>query len=102
MGNTVRMTVSHYTISGMGEVRSVGDLIVRIEYNSNMKIDKAKEYVVNKLRIFAMDIADEYVIGNSGRSSRSALSLPSLRGIAAKMNIKKPLDIEINSCEKFR
>ena len=83
------MAVPHYMASGMGGIRSAGDLVARMEYNSNMKVDKAKEYVAKKLGISTLEIADECIPG-----------VP--RGIAAKMNIEKLLDIKINSCEKFR
>ena len=77
------MAVPHYMASGMGGIRTAGDLVARMEYDSNMKIDKAKEYVAKKLGIDSLEPG-----------------VP--RGIAAKMNIEKLLDIKINSCEKFR
>ena len=86
------MAVPHYMASGMGGIRSAGDLVARMEYNSNMKVDKAKEYVAKKLGISTLEIADECIMREPG--------VP--RGIAAKMNIEKLLDIKINSCEKFR
>ena len=94
------MAVPHYMASGMGGIRSAGDLVARMEYNSNMKVDKAKEYVAKNL-----EIADECIM----RELREELKIGTVtavpgvpRGIAAKMNIEKLLDIKINSCEKFR
>ena len=95
------MAVPHYMASGMGGIRSAGDLVARMEYNSNMKVDKAKEYVAKKLGISTLEIADECIM----RELREELKIgtPGVpRGIAAKMNIEKLLDIKINSCEKFR
>ena len=84
---------------------SAGDLVARMEYNSNMKVDKAKEYVAKKLGISTLEIADECIM----RELREELKIGTVtavpgvpRGIAAKMNIEKLLDIKINSCEKFR
>ena len=84
---------------------STGDLVARMEYDSNMKIGKAKEYVAKKLGIDTLDIADECIM----RELREELKIGTVtavpgvpRGIAAKMNIEKLLDIKINSCEKFR
>lgn len=99
------MAVPHYLASGMGGIRSAGDLVARMEYCQNMKVDKAKEYVAKKLGISTLDIADEHVM----RDLREELKIGVVtgvpgapRGIAAKMNIEKLLDIKINSCEHFR
>ena len=99
------MAVPHYMASGMGGIRTAGDLVARMEYDSNMKIGKAKEYVAKKLGIDTLDIADECIM----RELREELKIGTVtavpgvpRGIAAKMNIEKLLDIKINSCEKFR
>ena len=105
MGDTAGMAVPHYMASGMGGIRSGGDLVARMQFTKNMKIGKAKEYVAKKLGVSAMDIADEHVM----RELREELKIGVItgvpcapRGIAAKMNIERLLDIKINSCEKFR
>ena len=94
------MAVPHYMASGMGGIRTAGDLVARMEYDSNMKIDKAKEYVAKKLGIDSLEIADECIM----RELREELKIGTVtavpgvpRGIAAKMNIEKLLDIKINS-----
>lgn len=105
MGDTAGMAVPHFMASGMGGIRSAGDLVARMEYSKNMKVGKAKDYVAKKLGISTLDIADEYIM----RELREELKIGTVtglpgapRGIAAKMNIEKLLDIKINSCEKFR
>ncbi len=99
------MAIPHFMASGMGGIRSSGDLVARMEYDKNMKIDKAKEYVAKKLGLSTLEIADEFIM----RDLREELGIGVVtavpgapRGIAAKMNIEKLLDIKINSCEKFR
>ncbi len=99
------MAVPHYMASGMGGIRSAGDLVARMEYGKNMKVGPAKEYVAKKLGITTMEIADEHIM----RDLREELKIGVItgvpgapRGIAAKMNIEKLLDIKINSCEIFR
>ncbi len=91
--------------SGMGGIRSAGDLVARMEFGKNMKIKDAKQYVAKKLGLDVLDIADEFVM----RDLREELKIGvvtgvpgATRGIAAKMNIEDLLDIKINSCEKFR
>jgi dimethylamine--corrinoid protein Co-methyltransferase len=99
------MAVPHYTTSGMGGIRSAGDLVARMQFSKNMKIRESKEYVAKKLGISTLDIADEHVM----RELREELGIGVItgvpgapRGIAAKMNIEKILDIKIKSCEVFR
>lgn len=91
--------------SGMGGIRTTGDLVSRMMFGKNMRINEAKEYVAKKLGITTVELADEYVM----RSLREELGIGVVtgvpgapRGIAAKMNIEDLLDIKINSCEKFR
>jgi Dimethylamine methyltransferase (Dimeth_PyL). len=105
VGDTAGMAVPHYMASGMGGIRSAGDLVARMEYTKNMKVDKAKEYVAKKLGVSVLDVADEHVM----RELREELKIGVItgvpgapRGIAAKMNIENILDIKINSCEIFR
>lgn len=97
--------MAHMLASGMGGIRTAGDLVARMEYAKNMKVDKAKEYVAKKLGLSTLDIADEHVMRDLREELKIGVvtGLPgSPRGIAAKMNIEKLLDIKINSCEKFR
>ena len=99
------MDMAHMLASGMGGIRTAGDLVARMEYAKNMKVDKAKEYVAMKLGLSTLDIADEHVMRDLREELKIGVvtGLPGApRGIAAKMNIEKLLDIKINSCEKFR
>ena len=105
MGDPVGMDMAHMLASGMGGIRTAGDLVARMEYAKNMKVDKAKEYVAKKLGLSTLDIADEHVMRDLREELKIGVvtGLPGApRGIAAKMNIEKLLDIKINSCEKFR
>ncbi len=99
------MDLPHFLTSGMGGIRSSGDLVARMEFGKNMRVKDAKAYVAKKLGIDVIDIADEFVM----RDLREELGIGvvtgvpgATRGIAAKMNIENLLDIKINSCEKFR
>ena len=99
------MAVPHFMASGMGGIRSAGDLVARMQFSKNMKIDKAKEYVAKKLGLSTLEIADEHIM----RDLREELKIGVVtgvpgapRGIAAKMNIERLIDTKINSCEIFR
>lgn len=105
MGDTAGMAISHFMASGMGGIRTAGDLVARMEYDKKMRLADAKKYVAKKLGVDTMDIADEYVMRELREEKRLGVvtAVPGApRGIAAKMNIEKLLDIKINSCEKFR
>lgn len=99
------MDIPHLMASGMGGIRSAGDLVARMMYDKKMKLKDAKAYVAKKLGLDCVEIADECIM----RDLREELGIGVVtgvpgapRGIAAKMNIEKLLDIKINSCEKFR
>ena len=86
-------------------MRAAGDLVARMEFSKNMRINEAKEYVAKKLGVDVLSLVDEHVM----RELREELdigvitSVPgAAKGIAAKMNIEKLLGIKINSCNVFR
>jgi dimethylamine--corrinoid protein Co-methyltransferase len=99
------MPISHIMASGMTGMRAAGDLVARMEFSKNMRINEAKEYVAKKLGVDVLSLVDEHVM----RELREELdigvitSVPgAAKGIAAKMNIEKLLGIKINSCDVFR
>jgi Dimethylamine methyltransferase (Dimeth_PyL) len=99
------MPISHIMASGMTGIRAAGDLVARMQFSKNMRIKEAKEYVAKKLGVDTMSLADEYVM----RELREELDIGVItsvagaaKGIAAKMNIEKLLDVKINCCELFR
>ena len=99
------MAMPHAQSSGMGGIRTAGDLVARMQFAKNMHINEAKEHVAKTLDLTPLDLRDEEVM----REKRQDLDigvvtgLPGApRGIAAKMNIEKLLGLKINSCEHFR
>ena len=105
MGDTAGMTVAHMVASGMGGIRTAGDMVARMMYAKNMKLDKAKEYVAKKLGINTIDMADEVVMRELREEMKLGVvtAVPGApRGIAAKLNIEELLGIKINSCDLFR
>ena len=99
------MPISHIMASGMTGIRAGGDLVARMQFAKNMKIKEAKEYVAKKVGVDPFDLSDEYVM----RDVREELGLGVVtsvvgapKGYAAKMNIEKALDININSCGFFK
>ncbi len=99
------MHVTHSIASGMGGMRTAGDLVARMQMSRGMKIKEAKEYVASKLRVSVSDLADPVVMSevredlDIGRVN----ALPRVaKGIDAKFRIAKLLGIEINCVNKFK
>ncbi len=91
--------------SGMGGIRTAGDLVAWVQMTRKMKIAEAKRYVAEKLGVAPIDLADEEVM----RQIREDLDIGTIisiagssKGIAAKCRIAKLLDIQINSVSLFR
>ena len=91
--------------SGMGGIRTAGDLVARMQLSRKMRLNEAKEYVAGKLKVSVDDLADEVVMNEL----RKDLDIGDVyagmgeqaRGIEAKFRIAKLLDIDINSVQRF-
>ena len=62
MGDPPGMAVAHATASGMGGMRTAGDLVARMQMARGMRIKDAKAYVANKLGISTLDLVDPIVM----------------------------------------
>ncbi len=98
------MHLAHLLASSMGGIRAAGDLVARMQLKK-MRIHEAKKYVADKLHVTPLDLSDPTLM----RGLREELDIgivtgvPGVaKGIAAKANISKLLDIEINSVEQFK
>lgn len=98
------MISSHTLASGMGGLRTAGDLVARMQMTRGMRINEAKKYVADKLRVSTLELSDEIIMNevredlNIGRVTAPP---GKARGIQAQVNIGKVLDIEINSVKRF-
>jgi len=99
------MHAAHAIVSGMGGIRTAGDLVARLQLNRAMRIDEAKKYVADKLGASVADIADEVKM----REVREDMDLGTLnecpgvaKGIDAKFRIAKLMDLKINCVELFK
>lgn len=99
------MAISHAMASGMGGVRTSGDLVARMQMTRGMRIGEAKAYVADKLGVSIIELSDS-VIMDEVRGDLDIGRIHSIagaaKGIEAKHNIAKLLDIEINCVEKFK
>ncbi len=89
--------MSHALASGMGGIRTTGDLVARMQLRKKMRLPQAKKYVADKLKVGVEDLADSTVM----RALREELDIGVItavprarKGIEAKRNIAALLDIE--------
>ena len=99
------MHIAHIVASGMGGIRTAGDLVAWMQMTRKMKIPEAKQYVAGKLGVGVMDLANEELM----RELREELGVGVItsiaggpKGIRAKLKIAELLDIHINSVELFK
>lgn len=99
------MVIPHYVTSGMGGIRTAGDLVARMEFSKSMRLKDAKKFVADKLGLDAPQLSDVTIMRELREEQKLGIvtGLPGApRGITAKMNIEKLLGIKINSCEHVR
>lgn len=99
------MLGSHATASGMGGMRTAGDLVARMQMSKAMKLGEAKEYVANKLGVSTLDLSDCVKMTEVRDDLHLGLiaQMPGRpKGMAAKFQIAKLLDIKINCVEQFK
>ncbi len=99
------MHIAHIFASGMGGIRTSGDLVAWMQLIKKMKITEAKQYVAKKLGIEMADLVNEEVM----RELREDLGIGiitsvagSPKGIRAKLKAAQLLDVRINSVELFK
>jgi dimethylamine--corrinoid protein Co-methyltransferase len=90
--------------TGMGGIRTAGDLVAWMQISRRMKLNEAKKYVAKKLGVDVLDLTNEEVM----RRLREDLGIGiitsvagSPKGIRAKIKIAELLEIPINSVTLF-
>ena len=99
------MPIAHIMAAGMGGIRTSGDLVAWMQMTKKMKLPEAKKYVAEKLGVSVLDLTNEDVM----YPLREKLGIGVVtadaggpKGILAKAQIAKLLDIEINSVTLFK
>ncbi len=99
------MHIAHIVASGMGGIRTSGDLVAWMQMTRKMKITEAKHYVAGKLGVDVMDLTNEELM----RELREDLGIGVItsiaggpKGMRAKLKISELLGIKINSVELFK
>ena len=105
MGDPFGMHLAHIFASGMGGIRTTGDLVAWMQLTQKMKLAEAKQYVAQRLKIEVADLINEELI----RQLREELGIGTIvsvtgspKGIRAKLKIAELLGVRINSVELFK
>src|SRR4030043_161709 len=99
------MAITHAIASGMGGMRGAGDLVARMQMARGMRINEAKTYVANKLKIGVMDLTDPVIMNEVRQDLELGLITPlpgRVNGIEAKFRIADVLGIEIHCVKRFK
>ncbi len=102
------MACSHALASGMGGMRTAGDLVARMQMTRGMRLDQAKAHVAGRLGVSPPELSDPLVMHEVRREFGlglipvQELTYPSEPGaIEAKFHISEVFDVPINSVQKF-
>jgi dimethylamine--corrinoid protein Co-methyltransferase len=104
-GDPAGVAIVHAMTSGIGGMRTAGDLVARMQMTRRMKNADAKKYVADKLGIALSDLTDAAVMDELRTDLKLGTiysSMGSFKGIEAKRNVAELLGIEINCLKRFR
>ena len=99
------MAITHAHASGMGGMRGAGDLVARAQMSKGMRTWEAKAYVAEKLKISVSELTDPVVMTEVREDLKIGQMTPlpgCPKGIEAKFNIARELDVKINCVDRFR
>ncbi len=103
-GDPYGMSISHAIASGMGGIRTTGDLVARMQLRG-MRLPEAKQYEADKLHVSVFDLTDSTVM----RRLREELDIGVItavpgcaKGLEAKVRIADLLDIDINCVKRLK
>ena len=89
----------------MGGMRGAGDLVARAQMSKGMRTWEAKAYVAEKLKISVSELTDPVVMTEVREDLKIGQMTPlpgCPKGIEAKFNITRELDVKINCVDRFR
>ena len=105
MGDPVGMAVAHAQASGMGGMRTAGDLVARVQLTKKLRINEAKKYVADKLRIGVEELSDPIVMSEVRTDLGFGIMMPLggvPKGLECKFNIARELNLDINCLNRFK
>ncbi len=105
MGDPLGMALTHAHASGMGGMRAAGDLVARVQMARGMRIQEAKKFVADRLRIAVSELIDPVIMGEVREDLQIGAVTPlpgCAKGIEAKFRIAEILGIDINCVQRFK
>ena len=105
MGDPLGMALTHAHASGMGGMRAAGDLVARVQMARGMRIQEAKRYVADRLRIAVSELADPVIMAEVREDLQIGALTPlpgCAKGIEAKFRIAEVLGIDIHCVQRFK
>ena len=103
------MASTHALASGMGGMRTAGDLVARMQITRGMRLPQAKQHVADRLGCSVLDLSDTIAMHDIrrdlglGRIQVQDLTYPNEPGaMEAKFHIAEVLEVPINSVDGFR
>ena len=105
MGDPLGMALTHAHASGMGGMRAAGDLVARVQMARGIRIQEAKQYVADKLRIAVSELTDPVIMSEVREDLQIGAVTPlpgCAKGIEAKFRIAEVLGIDINCVQRFK
>ena len=89
----------------MGGMRAAGDLVARVQMARGMRIQEAKRYVADRLRIGVSELTDPVIMTEVREDLQIGAVTPlpgCAKGIEAKFRIAEVLGIDINCVQRFK
>ena len=99
------MAIAHAQASGMGGMRTAGDLVARVQLAKGYRIREAKAYVAEKLKVSTTDLVDPVVMGEVRTDLGLGTMMPlgrTPKGIECKFNMQRVLGIPVNCLRNFK
>ena len=104
MGDPIGMAITHTIASGMGGMRAAGDLVARMQMTRGMKVQEAKKYVADKLKVAVGELTDPVIMTEVRDDLQIGAMTPlpgCAKGMEAKFRIAELLGIDINCVKRF-
>jgi len=104
VGDPIGMAITHTIASGMGGMRAAGDLVARMQMTRGMKVQEAKKYVADKLKVAVGELTDPVIMTEVRDDLQIGAMTPlpgCAKGMEAKFRIAELLGIDINCVKRF-
>ena len=89
----------------MGGMRAAGDLVARVQMARGMRIQAAKAYVAERLKVSVSELTDPVIMNEVRDDLQIGMVTPMpgcAKGIEAKFRIAEVLGLEINCVQRFK